>query len=311
MTRDLNSSPPIVGLPPVGEVIGESYRIDHYMRAGRMGVVAAATRVADGERFALKFLRPELAEHERSVERFLREARAAHAIMSEHIARVIDVGKLDDGAPFMVMEHVEGIDLRKLLAQDGPLSVEDAVDYALQAAEAVAEAHALGIVHRDLKPSNLLLSRRADGSPLIKVIDFGVAKIMEDPDMQKKLTTTGKIVGSPFYWSPEQIRDSRDVDGRTDVWGLGNVLYEFLTGHPPFRSKSLMSIVAKIIGDPHTSVHEKRADVPLGLAAVLDRCLEKERSDRYQTLTSLAEALTPFAPDRSRPCVERIAAIAT
>jgi serine/threonine-protein kinase len=309
MARERHSSPPLAGLPPVGELIAAKYRLERYMRAGRMGVVASAVRVDGGDLVAIKFLRPELSEQERAVERFLREARTARTVLSEHICRVVDVGRLEEGTPFMVMEHVDGIDLHELLRRDGPLPIDDAVDYTLQAAEAIAEAHSLGVVHRDLKTSNLLLGARPDGSPVVKVIDFGVAKLLEDADTQNRITRTGKIVGTPVYWSPEQIRDSRDVDGRTDVWGLGGVLYELLAGRPPFHAKGMMALVAKIIGDRQAPVTTTRSDIPTELAEVVDRCLEKDRTLRYPTISAVAQALARFAPPRSQPCLARIEAL--
>jgi serine/threonine-protein kinase len=243
------------------------------------------------------------------VARFQREARAAVRIKSEHVARVIDVGTVDPavaplqpalgvplapGAPFMVMEYLEGQDLSGVLRATGPLSILDAVTYVSQAIEAIAEAHALGIVHRDLKPSNLFLTRRADGTPLVKVLDFGISKAASGNAMDAGITTTSAVLGSPMYMAPEQMIASREVDGRTDVWALGVVLYQLLTGRGPFNGTTMTELCARILQEPHAPIRATRPDVPFELEGVVARCLEKDRVRRFPSVADLAEALAPF-----------------
>jgi len=233
-----------------GEILAGKYRVERVLGWGGMGVVVAAHHLELDQRVALKFLSPQALASAEIVARFAREARAAVRIKSEHVARVTDVGQLDNGSPFMVMEYLDGVDLSGWLAQKGPLPAEQAVDFVLQACEALAEAHALGIVHRDLKPANLFCIRRADGNLSIKVLDFGISKVTapgassSSPDM----TGTTVIVGSPFYMSPEQMFSSRGVDARTDIWSLGVVLFELLTGALRFESIAELAVALKDLG---------------------------------------------------------------
>jgi serine/threonine-protein kinase len=269
-----------------------------------MGVVYEARHVGLGERVAIKVLLPDAMGSPDVRARFLREAQAAARIRSEHVARVTDVGETDAGIPYMVMEFLEGEDLGQALAARGPLAAGEAVNYVLQACEAVAEAHARGIVHRDLKPANLFLTRRTDGSALVKVLDFGVSKAAagEGP---RSVTTTGSTLGSPMYMSPEQVRDARNVDTRTDIWSLGVVLYELLSGGSPFEGASVTGLLAAIVTDPPRPLPASLA-VPAGLEAVIFRCLEKDRERRIQDVGELAAALLPYASEASRVHVERI-----
>src|SRR3984885_7032800 len=192
-----------------------------------MGIVVAARHVQLDEKVALKFLRPEALADADAVERFAREARAAVKIKSEHVARVIDVGTLPNGAPYMVMEHLDGEDMAAWIKERGALPVEQALDFVLQACVAVADAHALGIVHRDLKPANLFCIRRSDGQLSIKVLDFGISKMTDlTGSGQGSMTRTSALMGSPLYMSPEQMRSSKDVDAKTDIWALGVILFE-------------------------------------------------------------------------------------
>ncbi|MBL9112404.1 MAG: serine/threonine protein kinase, partial [Myxococcales bacterium] len=211
-----------------------------------MGVVFAATHLVLDQPVALKLLRSEVASHPDIAERFQREARAAAVIKSENVARVLDVGALDTGEPFMVMEYLEGEDLEKVLETRGPLSSDDAVKAILDACLPLAEAHALGIVHRDLKPANLFMARQPGGRVVLKVLDFGISKVKNDT---KKLTATSVIMGTPYYMSPEQIRSAAEVDARSDVWALGVILFELLSGKLPFSGDNAASIIAAISMD--------------------------------------------------------------
>jgi len=299
-------------LPRPGDVVGGKYRVLRMLGAGGMGVVVEAEHVGLRQRVALKFLHPAVADLEVPVARFLREARAASAIRSEHVARVLDVGTLDGGAPYIVMEYLTGTDLRGILGRRGPLEVEDAVDYVLQACEALAEAHALGIVHRDIKPSNLFLTNHPDGSPLIKVLDFGIAKVLRQHSVSGvdednvTLTGNGLVVGSPRYMPPERLRDASNVDPRTDIWAIGIVLHELLTGESPFEAKTVSSLYYKIAADPPTPVRRLRPDVPEGLEEAILRCLAKDPAKRMPDVAKLASSLRPFAPERSDISVRRV-----
>src|SRR5262245_32036403 len=231
-----------------GDVFAGRYRIERVLGEGGMGVVLAAEHLVLGERVAIKMLLPEAAKMEGTVARCQREARAAARIQSEHVARVLDVGVTDQGTPYLVMEYVEGRDLSDELEARGPLPVEEAVNYVMQGAVGVAEAHAIHIVHRDLKPANLFLAKLPNGRSLVKVLDFGIAKEAGAVE-NKELTTTFSALGSPAYMSPEQLRQAKSVDERTDVWAFGVVLYELLSGRLPFDGDSLTAIAAAISVD--------------------------------------------------------------
>jgi serine/threonine-protein kinase len=284
------------GVPDVGDVIDDKYRVEKRIGAGGMGAVVAVKHLRLGERYALKCLRARGLRDPKMTARFLLEARAAVRIRSEHIARVADVGQLPNGTPFILMEHLSGCDLASLLYRTGPLPITEAVDYVLQACEGVAEAHALGIVHRDLKPSNLFLTSRSDGAPLVKVLDFGIAKALDGGGpADDMMTDSAAPLGSPAYMSPEQIRNSKGVDFRTDVWGLGVILHELITGTRPFTAETPLGTLAAITADEPQDVRAVRPDVSPELDAVVRRCLEKSTSKRIQSVAELAEALAPFS----------------
>ena len=292
------------GIPSPGDVLTGKYQIERVIGMGGMGVVLAAQHVALGQRVAVKMLLPHVAKLPEAAKRFLREARASTNLRSEHVARVLDVGTQDSGAPYMVMEYLEGRDLHDLASSQSRLPIAASVDYVLQAAEALAEAHALGIVHRDLKPANLFLTTHADGSPLVKVLDFGISKA--NLPGESGITATDAVLGSPGYMSPEQIRSAKHVDQRADIWGIGVSLYELLTGQPPFDGASVAAVSVQIVLETPKLAHELRPDVPEGLSRVVARCLEKDPAKRYPNMAELAAALQPFAPSGSAAAVERI-----
>jgi len=277
--------------PPPGTILLGKYRVDGVLGVGGYGQVVKAHHLQLDEPVAIKLLKNHVTLDEDGGRRFLREAQAASKLKSEHVARLRDVGTLGGGKPFMVMELLSGLDLNQVLEDQGTISVEIAADVVLQACDALAEAHALGIVHRDLKPSNLFLTKRPDGSRLVKVLDFGISKA---PTMDMSLTQTASVLGTPTYMSPEQTRSARTVDARSDIWGLGTVLYELVEGHPPFEAESFAELCVKIaIESPPPLVrgHE--------LAHVIARCLAKDPADRYQTVAELAADLAPFAPQET------------
>ena len=296
------------GVPAKGEILAGKFQVEDVLGAGGMGIVLAARHLVLRQRVAVKLILPQALAVPGAAERFVREARAAVAIQSEHVARVLDVGALDDGAPYMVMEFLAGTDLSRLVKQNGPLPVPEAVDFILQAGEAIAEAHALGIVHRDLKPSNLFLTTRAEGSPLVKVLDFGLSKIASEAGAapEASLTATGVVMGSPHYMSPEQIRGLKHVDWRTDIWALGVILYQLLTGRRPFDGPTLTAVCASIAADVPRPPSALRPDIPSALDAAVMACLHKDETQRTRTVAELALAIAPFAPPRSTPSIERI-----
>ncbi|MFO7181304.1 MAG: protein kinase [Pseudomonadota bacterium] len=299
----------VVELPfAPGEIIGGKYEIIGLIGTGGMGYVVSAMHVELGERVALKFLRQEALANSELVGRFAREAQAAVKIKSEYVARVFDVGTLPDGVPFIVMEHLEGKDLADVLREKGPLPIRVAVEYVMQACEALASAHSNGIVHRDIKPENLFLARQAQGMEIIKILDFGISKVALTgvrASNARQFVRTELPMGSPVYMSPEQIRTSAEVDARTDIWSLGCVLFEVLTGHTPFEAPTLMQLGAAILEQEPRRLREFLPDAPPELEAVVARCLEKDVRKRYQNVAELAVALYPFAPRRARISAER------
>ena len=295
---------PLVSPMREGELLGGKYRIERVLGVGGMGIVVAARHEQLGQLVAIKFVREDTFGQADAAERFLREARAAAKLKSQHVARVLDVGTLDSGAPYMVMEFLDGRDLGQVLSDDGPLAVDKAALLLLQACEAVAEAHGAGVVHRDIKPQNLFLTHTVGGSPHLKVLDFGVSKAGDLMTGGKaNLTATRAMLGSPLYMSPEQMRSSRDVDARVDIWGLGVVLFELLTGRWPFEAESLPELCIKVATDPPQSLERFRPDAPEGICAAIARCLEKDPAKRFRSADELAAQLEPYA----RPLMSRMA----
>ena len=284
----------------VGEVLAGKYRVERVLGAGGMGVVVAAVHLQLDTRVALKFMFAESLVDREAVSRFVREARAAARLRGEHVARVTDVGTLDNGAPYLVMEYLEGEDLGQLVQRHGQQDIGAAAEYIRQACEAIEEAHAQGIVHRDLKPSNLFLTRRPNGQPCIKVLDFGISKLANATSASAmQMTNTSAVFGSPMYMAPEQMRSARAVDHRADIWSLGATLYELVTGRVPFEGESLMELCLKLAQEDPPAPSSLRPGLPAGLESVLLRCLEKEPSRRFPSVTSLAKALGPFAKRES------------
>jgi eukaryotic-like serine/threonine-protein kinase len=287
-----------------GDLVGGKYRVERTLGAGGMGVVVAAIQIELDRRVALKFLLPKVLERPGLITRFSREARAVAKLESEHVARVLDVGMLEGGGPYIVMEYLEGEDLARVVASRGAMPSEQAVGYLLQACEAVAEAHSLGIVHRDLKPGNLFLANRASGPQVIKVLDFGLSKFASSEEAN--VTSESSILGSPLYMSPEQLMSARTADARSDIWSLGIVLYELLTAHTPFQFERIAGLVAAILQKPPQPIDEWRTGIPPGLQAVVATCLEKDPLHRFPSVAHLAKALAPFGPAGSERSVERI-----
>jgi serine/threonine-protein kinase len=282
-----------------GDVLAGKYRVERILGVGGTGVVVAALHLQLDERVALKFLLPDRVSSAEAVARFEQQARASARITSQHMARLVDVGRLANGAPYLVRAYLDGLDLDAWLKQRGVLSVEGAIDFVLQASEALAEAHALGIVHHDLKPAKLFCVKRYDGELCIKLLDFGISKLTSPRDPGHGMTTTGAVMGSLFYTSPEQMQSGQAADVRSNVWALGVILYELVVGQPPFTGDSVTELAIKVATTTAPPLRSARKDAPASLEAVVARCLQKDPDKRFQNIGELAAALSPLAPPRS------------
>jgi serine/threonine protein kinase len=290
----LDPSPePTASALQTGQIIAERYLVGDVLGGGGMGVVRAGTHVLLGTPVAIKVIHSELKGDSEVVHRFINEARAAAALKGEHIARVFDVGALESGEPYLVMEQLEGVTLDQYLAGRGPLTRVEAVNIVLQVCEGLAEAHAAGLVHRDIKPGNLFLARRPDEQFSLKILDFGIAKRLDT--VSPALTDPGKSLGSPWYMSPEQMLTPSSVDAHADVWSLGVLLFELLTARLPFEGESIPQVCANVLAAPAPRPSLHRADVGPELDAIVLRCLEKEPERRFDSVSELARALLPLS----------------
>lgn len=274
-----------------GDILLGKYRVEEVIGIGGMGRVVKASHLYLQQPVAIKILLANMAESQSTVARFLREAQATVKLRSEHIARVMDVGTLPDGVPFMVMEFLEGHDLNQILRHHGPQMPAAVVDLMLQACEGIAEAHALGIIHRDIKPSNFFVTHRPDGSNLLKILDFGISKT---PAELSELTGTQTVIGTPTYMAPEQMKTARGTDPRSDIWSMGVVMYQLLAGRPPFESETYAALVLKVSNEAPAPLH---VAMPAGLKDIVLRCLEKDPKNRIQSVGELARMLAPYASD--------------
>ena len=284
-----------VGLGP-GAIVGGKYRIDGALGTGGMGVVFAATHLELDAPVAIKVVREELTQNEAVMSRLLFEARSAARMRSHHIVRVLDVGRLETGAPYIVMEQLHGSDLAAVLDVRHSLPMEEAILYVVQACEGLAEAHAIGIVHLDLKPENLFLAATPEGD-VLKILDFGISKDIcatAPAGGRPTLSKPGSAVGSPFYMSPEQMSAAPKLNARADIWALGAILFELLTGKCPFEANTPALLCSKVMTEPAPSLCAYESALPAGLDAIVQRCLMKDPNARYQTVTQLADALRDF-----------------
>ncbi|MDI1437039.1 serine/threonine-protein kinase [Polyangium sorediatum] len=290
--------------PPPGTILLGKYRVEQELGCGGMGVVLEATHLALGQTVAIKLLNPALALSSDVVTRFLREARIAATLPSEHIARVSDVGQTETGAPYLVMERLYGHDLEAELTRRGKLPVAEAVDLALEACEGIAAAHAQGLVHRDLKPANLFLAERPLRPRVLKVLDFGLSK--DAPGHSASITGTDAVFGTPQYMSPEQIQSTKNVDARSDQHALGMILYEMLAGAPPYAAESITQLIVVIATQPPPRVREKRPEVAARLEEAILRALAKRPHERFADLGAFSEAIAPFGGPEARTRATRI-----
>jgi serine/threonine protein kinase len=286
-----SAAAPMASLPEVGDVIAGKYALLRRIGEGGMGVVYEAMHLRLHQRLAIKVLRPDVAEKGEVLARFEREARITAQLRSIHSARVIDVDHLPNGLPYIVLEYLEGNDLEDELLATGPLPIAEAVDIVIQVADAMKEAHDLGIVHRDLKPANLFVCR-AGTRRIMKILDFGISRIEKG---EKRITLDSSYVGTPHYAAPEQLRDASGADARSDVWSLGVVLFELLTGVAPFTGAG-HEVIARVMVDPVPSPSGHRPDLPRELERVVLRALQRDPVQRFQSMTELSNALAPFGP---------------
>jgi serine/threonine protein kinase len=280
-------------LPPPGTLFAGRYRIERLLGVGGMGSVLLARHEVIGQHVALKLLHPEAAHSPAAVERFVREARAASKIEGQHVVKIYDVGT-EAGRPYLCMEYLRGQDLGQLFDASGPMPSYEVCTALLDAIVALAQAHSAGIVHRDLKPSNLFFAEQPAGKPVLKVLDFGIAK-MDDGPSNMHATSTGMIMGTPSYMAPEQMRSSKMVDARADIWALGVIAYELLTGRLPFQGDSLGDILFAVVEKPPPLPHQLRPELDPELSAVVMKCLQRDPAKRFATVTELSDALEPFA----------------
>lgn len=286
---------PVISLPIAGDRIAGKYRIERLLGKGGMGAVYLAEHEMLHQKVAIKFLLPEIAEDPELASRFLNEGRAVARIRSEHVASVFDADVDTNGAAFLVLEYLDGTSLDDELLERGRIPPDETIHYALEALEALAQAHALGIVHRDIKPSNLFLVRRPDGSRIVKLLDFGISKVRTD-QYEGMQTAPNTVLGSPLFMAPEQVRDAASVDMRADIWSMGVILFRMLAGVLPFGGPNMAAAFAAIFTDPPGSVRDHVPVIPEELERVVLKCLQKTPAGRFQDVGELARALSPFAP---------------
>jgi hypothetical protein len=280
----------------VGQIVAGKYVVERVLARGGAGVVVKAKHVQLLEPCAIKLMQPRAGATPLSRERFLREARACARLKSDHVVRVFDVGELADGTPYMVLEYLEGLDLEERLARSKPIPVPEAVGYVLQVCSGLAEAHALGIVHRDLKPGNVFLSRLADGTTRVKILDFGISKDLFDAPGEQSRTEDGILVGSPLFMAPEQVR-ADEIDTRADLWAVGVILYYLVTGTFPFEGQKASDTMAHILTRTPAPPSQRVPWLPVELDRIILQCLEKDPALRPAGATELAAELAVLAEE--------------
>jgi eukaryotic-like serine/threonine-protein kinase len=290
-----------------GDLLCERYRLEQELGRGGMGMVWQATDERLGRSIAVKILPQEALSRPDALERFVREARIAASLNSDHIVRVLDTTTNSDGTPLLIMELLHGRDLGSMLRDFGPVSASQAVDWVLQACVGLAEAHPIGIVHRDLKPSNMFLCRRSDGSEAVKLLDFGISKLSASTEVA--LTQEGGMLGSPPYMSPEQLLSSSNVDARSDLWSLGVILYQLVSGALPFSGSHAAQIAARITVGEITPLSRLAPHVPIALQQAVERCLQREPAARYESVVHLAESIDSLVDPPALGRLSRVRAV--
>jgi serine/threonine protein kinase len=280
--------------PSMDDVIGGKYRIVRLIGDGGMGAVYEARHEVLGSPVALKFLHAELTRRPGLAQRFLQEARVSASIQSPHVTRVTDVDQTPDGSPYLVMELLAGESLQQLLDRELKLDLDRALDFALQILAGLEAAHALGVVHRDLKPDNVFITP-SPGGPVLKLLDFGIAKLREANEYKKGLTRPGAVMGTPEYMAPEQLYAAYQVDHRADIYSLGAILYEMLSGCRPADGDDAPSIIAQVAQGQVVRLSERVPDLPEGLVQAIHQALEPDRDNRFSSATELRLALAAFA----------------
>jgi serine/threonine-protein kinase len=293
-----------------GDLIAGKYRVERVLGSGGMGYVVAARHLALDQVVAIKFLHRHALSDDSALRRFRQEATACARLRGEHVAFVHDVG-VHDEEPYIVMEYLEGVNLRHMTGGGQRLPIAQSCDYVIQACEALAEAHSLGIVHRDVTLANLFLSQTPGGDPLLKVLDFGVSKNLASELSAGDVSQTSACVGSPQHMSPEQLTDPRTVDARTDIWSLGVCLYRLLGGRAPFDGETFAGLCSQVLREPTPSLSALRPDLPTELERVIECCLEKDRDLRFANVAEVVAALAPFAskPERAAKVIERVSVV--
>jgi eukaryotic-like serine/threonine-protein kinase len=299
---DLRPEWQVSGQPTLalGELVAERYRMGPVIGAGGMGIIYKAQHIELGTSVAFKVIRPDIARNSSAWRRFSREARALGALHNRHVVRVHDAGTLASGLRYLVMELLDGTDLRRVLQREGALQIPRSVDYVGQVCSALGDAHRLNIIHRDVKPENLFLARYRGGEPMIKLLDFGVALFLDDAG---QLTIPGRNVGSPHYLSPEQMHNPSGVDQRSDIWAIGLLMFELLSGRSPFYGLNAAQISLKISKGPMPAVAEAVPHLPAALAVIIQRCLALDPARRPQSTDELMAALEPFSSRHAQVAV--------